>query len=73
MVGSLGPQADARAVRKPKTAAFWLLVGDLQPFALPNPLDPPVTHRPAGLAQQGSDLAIAITAILARQLNYIGR
>ena len=73
VVGSLGPQADARAVRKPKTAAFGLLVGDLEPLSLPDPLDPPVTHRPAGLAQQGSDLTVAVAAILARQLNYIGR
>ena len=73
VVGSLGAQADAGAVREPKTAAFGLLVGDLKPLALPDPLDPAVTHRPAGLAQQCSDLTIAVAAILARQLNDIGR
>jgi hypothetical protein len=48
-------------------------VGDLQSLAPPDPLHPAVTDRPASLAQQGGDLAIAIAAILAGQFDDIGR
>ena len=60
----LRPQADARPVREPKTASFGLLVGDLQSLAPPDPFHPAVDDRPASLAQQGRDLATAISAIL---------
>src|SRR5205814_8991985 len=50
VIAILGPQADARSVRQPQTAAFRLLLGDLQPFTPPNPLDPLVVHKPAGVA-----------------------
>ncbi len=33
---------------------------------------PPITDRPTRLTQQGSDLAIAVAAILAGQLHDIG-
>ena len=72
VIGILGPQADAGPVCQPQTAAFLLFLGDLQPLPFPDPLDPPVTDRPAGLPQQGSDLAIAIAAILAGELDDIG-
>jgi hypothetical protein len=73
VVGMLGPQTNARAVREPKTAAFGLLSGHLQSLTPPDPFYPAVADRPAGLAQQGGNLAIAIAAILARQFDDIGR
>src|SRR6516164_9560652 len=47
-------------------------MGDLQPLALPDTLDPLVVDRPARLAQQFGDLAIAITAVLPSKLDNIG-
>ena len=46
--------------------------GDLQPLAPPDPLDPLVVDQPAGPAQQRGDLAIAVAAILAGQLDDVG-
>ncbi len=63
VVGSLGPQADARAVVQPQAAAFGLFGGDLQPLPSPDPLHPLVVHRPAGMAQQGRDPPIAVAAV----------
>ena len=47
--------------------------GDLQPLASPDPLDPLVIDQPAGPAQQLGDLAIAVTAVLPGQLDYVVR
>jgi hypothetical protein len=47
-------------------------VGNLQPLAPPDPLDPLVVDQPAALAQQARDLAIAVAAILTGQFNDIG-
>ena len=55
--------------RRPRLGCFW---GTLSPSRR-QILNPPVTDRPTGLAQQGRNLAIAIAAILARQLGDIGR
>ena len=46
---------------------------DLQPLPFPDALDPSVADRPARLAQQNFNLAIAVAAILAGQLNDAGR
>jgi hypothetical protein len=54
-------------------AAFGLFVRDFEPFPPPDPLDPAITDRPARLAQQGSNLPIAIAAILPSQLDHVGR
>src|SRR5262249_27383627 len=48
------------------------LMGDLQPLALPDTLDPLVVDCPARLAQQFGDLAIAIAAELPSKLDNIG-
>ena len=45
----------------------------VQPFTSPDPLDPLVVHQPAGVSQQGCDLAIAIAAVLAGKFDDIGR
>ncbi len=42
------------------------------PLASPDPLDPAIADRPARLAKQGSNLAVAVAAILPGQLNHIG-
>ncbi len=73
VIRPLRPQAHARAVGKPKTAWFRLLLRDLEPLPFPDPLDPAVTDRPAGLAQQGSDLAITVAAVLPCQFNNVCR
>ena len=47
-------------------------MGDLQPLALPDTLDPLVVDYPARLAQELGDLAIAIAAVLPGKLDNIG-
>src|SRR5262249_54569666 len=49
-----------------------LLMGNLQPLTLPDTLDPLVVDCPARLAQQRSDLAIAIATVLPGKLDNIG-
>ena len=48
-------------------------MGNLKPLASPDTLDPLVVDRPARLAQQPGDLAIAIAAVLPSKLDDIGR
>src|SRR6476619_4136118 len=69
----LGPQAHARPIRQPQTAALGLFLGDLQSLASPDPLDPLVVHQPAGGAQQRCDLAVAVAAILSGKPGDVGR
>jgi len=73
VIAVLGPEPDAGSVIEPETAALRLPGRDLQPLASPDPLDPLVVDQPAGPAQQFGDLAIAIPAILAGQINEVGR
>jgi hypothetical protein len=49
-----------------------LFVGDLQPLASPDPLDPFVVDEPARLFQQPGDLAIAVAAVLSGQRDGVG-
>ena len=65
----LWPQAEARTIRQAQTAAFGLLLGDLQRLTPPEPLHPLVVDPPARIPQQSRNLAVAIPAILARQLD----
>src|SRR5262249_57867565 len=71
MIALLRPQPNARSVGQPEPAALGLLMGNLQPLTLPDTLDPLVVDCPALLAQQRSDLAIAIAAVFPRKLNNI--
>ena len=73
VIALLRPQPDARSVGQPEPAAFGLLIGDLQPLASPDTLDPLVVDYPARLAQQSCDLAIAVAAVLPGKLDNIGR
>src|SRR5947209_2669172 len=65
----LRPQPDARSVGQPEPASFGLFIGDLQPLASPDALDPLVVDYPARLAQQPCDLAIAVAAVLLGKLD----
>ena len=69
----LRPQPDARSVGQPEPASFGLFIGDLQPLASPDALDPLVVDYPARLPQQFADLAIAVAAVLPGKLDNIGR
>ena len=71
LIALLRPQPDARSVGQPEPAALGLLMGDLQPLALPDTLDPFVVDCPARLAQQFGDLAIAIAAEIDREIKQI--
>jgi hypothetical protein len=73
MIAVLRPQPNARSVGQPEPAALGLLMGNLQPLTLPDTLDPLVVDCPARRAQQFSDLAIAIVAVLPGKLESIGR
>ena len=73
VVAVLRPQTDAGAVRQPQACALGLLRRNLQPLAPPDPLDALVVHEPAGSAQKRADLAIAVAAILAGELDEVGR
>jgi hypothetical protein len=72
VVAMLGPQPDARSVRKPEPSAFGLLPGDLQPLASPDPLDTLVVDEPACSAQQLGDLAVAGAPVLPSKLDDVG-
>jgi hypothetical protein len=72
MIAVLRPQPNARSVGQPEPAALGLLMGNLQPLALPDTLDPLVVDDPACLAQELGDLAIAIAAVLPSKLDNIG-
>ncbi len=71
VIRPLGAQPDAGAVIEPKPAPLRLLAGHLQPLAPPQALDPLVVDLPAGIAKQGRDAAIAVTAVLAGQLDHV--
>ncbi len=73
VIAVLRPQPDARSVGQPEPASFGLFMGDLQPLASPDALDPLVVDYPARLAQQPCDLAIAVAAVLLGKLDNIGR
>ena len=73
MVRVLGPQPEAGAVRQPEPAPLGLLLRDLEPLAPPDPLHPLVVDHPArGRAQQLGDLAIAVAAVPAGELDDVG-
>jgi hypothetical protein len=73
VIAVLRPQSDARSVGQPQPASLGLFIGDLEPLASPDALDPLVVDYPARLAQQRSDLAIAVAAVLLGKLDNIGR
>jgi len=72
VVAMLRPQPDARPIRQPKPAAFWLFVRNLQALTPPDPFNSLVVDDPAGLLQQPGNLAIAVAAVLSGQGNKVG-
>jgi hypothetical protein len=50
MIAVLWPQPNAQSIRQPEPAAFGLPMGDFQPLASPDPLDPLVVDYPASLS-----------------------
>jgi len=73
VIGMRGPQTDAGPIREPEAPAFRLFLRHLQPLSPPDPHYPAVADRPARLAQQSGDLAVAIAAVLPGQFDDIGR
>jgi len=69
VIGSLRPQPYARPVVEPQPPTWLLLLGNLQPFAVPDALYPILAHSPARFPQRHRDAAIAVAAILAGQLD----
>jgi hypothetical protein len=72
VVGALGPQSDAGSVRQPEPPALGLPPWNFQPLAPPDPLDPLGVDDPARSAQQLGDLAVAVPAVLPRELDDVG-
>ena len=73
VIGPLWPQTDAGTVGEPQTPTLGLLVWDFQPLASPDALNPAIANHPAGPAQQGCNLAVAVATILASQFDDICR
>jgi hypothetical protein len=73
MVRPLRPEPDAGAIVQPEPAPLLLFWWDLQPFALPDTLDPLVVHVPARLVQQRRHRPVAVPAILRRQFDDVRR
>jgi hypothetical protein len=71
VIAVLGPEPDTGAVVQPKPTALGLPGRNLEPLASPDPLDPFVVDEPTGPAQQLSDLAIAVAAIVPGQLDNV--
>jgi len=57
---------------KARAGRAWVVYGDLQPLAPPDPLDPLVIDQPARIAQQRRDLAVAIAAIETGEFDDVG-
>lgn len=67
------PKSDAGSVVAPYTAAFWLLLRNLQSLLPPDPFDPLVVHDPASRrSQQDCDLPVALAAVLPGRLDDVG-
>jgi len=71
MVSMSGPQPYTGAVSQPKPAPLGLLLGHLEPFLAPDALYTLVIHPPALTPQKGRDPTVAITTILAGQLDNL--
>src|SRR3954469_8024948 len=67
MVGPLRPQPDAGAGVEPQPTAGPMLLGNLEPLATPDALNPVLAHTPACDLQQSRDPAVAIAPVFGRQ------
>ncbi len=73
MVLPAGLEPDTGPVVEPEPTPLGLFGRDFQPLAPPDAFYPLVVHIPAIGPQQGRDAPIAVTAILARQVDDRGR
>jgi hypothetical protein len=69
MVFVLRPQPDERAIVEPEMSPLWLLLGHLEPLALPDPLDPLVIHTSALKPKQRRDASVPVPPVHARKLD----
>jgi hypothetical protein len=69
MVWPLGPQPDAGTIAQPQPAALGHFVRQFQSLLAPDALDALVVYAPTLTMQQTGHLAVAVTAILQRQLH----
>ena len=67
MVRPAWPETDTRAVVQPQLASLGLFNGNPEPLTLPDAPNALEVHMPTFSLKQGSNPAIAITAILRRQ------
>lgn len=63
MIGPLRPQPYSRPVVKPQSPTWLLLLGNLQPFAVPDTFYPILAHSPARFPQRHRDASIAVATI----------
>src|SRR4051812_49885559 len=59
-----GAQPNARSVGQPEPTSLGLLLGDFQPLATPDALNPILANIDPALVEQRRHPAIAVTAIL---------
>jgi len=62
-------QPDNRTIIEPQTTSFRLFLRDFQPLSVPDPFHAFVIDDPALILQQGSYPAVAVTSVLAGQIN----
>jgi len=73
MISMLWPQTNAGAVVQPKPATLGLLLRHFQPLTPPDTHDPAMADLPALGSKQGMDSTVAVSPILARKAQDIGR
>ena len=71
MIAILGAQPDARPIIEPEPPFLRLFHGHFKPLTPPQTFHTFVIHLPACVSQQGCNPTIAISAVLARQLNHV--
>ncbi len=71
MVAIFGPETNARAIVEPKPAFLRLFHGHFEPLTSPQALDTLVVHQPTCIPQQSRNPTIAVSTILAGQLDYV--
>jgi hypothetical protein len=71
VIAILRAQPDARPVIQPEPPLLWLFPGHFKPLTPPQTFHTLVIHLPACISQQGSNAAITISAVLARQLDHV--
>src|SRR3712207_5161911 len=73
VMGIFRTQPDAGSVIEPEPSFLGLLLWHFQPLPPPDPLDPLLVHKPAGLPQKSCDPAVAVAAVLGGQGDDVGR